>query len=344
MSIQRRARNCLPAARQPLSRDAQRRLFSQYQNGAQTQALAKRFRCSRTGILRLIKTLRAERIAELPLNFVSNYQFSRILGTKAEQSVLGPPPEGERTSQARAPTGVPPYLASLYEIPLLTRSQETHLFRKMNYLKYKACRLRTLLDLSRPKTALMNEIERCHREAMGARNQIIRANLRLVVSIAQRYLNQQDVFFELVSDGNMSLMRAVEKFDFTRGYAFESYAARAVINGYNCTVLTEHRRRECFRTNDGQTVDLAVDGWHAQDAREADQRHAQFATILGSLNWREREIVVRSFGLRRGSKPFTLAEITSETAVTAERIRQIESRALDKLRRRAVVANIEHPV
>ena len=245
----------------------------------------------------------------------------------------------------RPPKGVPAYLGALYEIPLLTRTQEAHLFRKMNYLKYKAARLRKLLDPQRPKQALMDEIEKCHGEAMATRNQIIRANLRLVVSIAKRCLAGRDAFFELVSDGNISLFRAVEKFDFARGYAFGTYAAWAIVNGFARSTLTDYRRRERFRTNHGETVVSAVDRRHGQDAREAEQcqRPAQVAVILESLDRREREIIVRRFGLRRGSQPLTLAEISSELGVTKERIRQLESRALDKLRRRAVAANIECP-
>jgi len=118
-----------------------------------------------------------------------------------------------------------------------------------------------------------------------------------------------------------------------------------VFNGYARTALTNHRRRERFRTNHGETVVLAPDGRHTRDVREVDQlpQRVQIASILGSLDRREREIIVRRFGLRRGSEPLTLAEISSELGVTKERIRQLESRALDKLRRQAVAANIECP-
>ncbi len=61
-------------------------------------------------------------------------------------------------------------------------------------------------------------------EALAVKNQIIRANLRLVVSIAKKHVGRSDNFFELVSDGNMSLIRAVEKFDFARGNKFSTYA------------------------------------------------------------------------------------------------------------------------
>ncbi len=92
-----------------------------------------------------------------------------------------------------------------------------HLFRKMNYLKYQAHQLRRRLDPAARRTADLDEIERLQEEALAVKNQIIRANLRLVVSIAKRHVGPSNNFFELVSDGNMSLIRAVEKFDFSPG-------------------------------------------------------------------------------------------------------------------------------
>ena len=86
------------------------------------------------------------------------------------------------------PAGLPPYLARLYEVPLLTREQEEHLFRKFNYLKYKASQLREQLDPARAKSSLMDRIEELYDEAVPTKNQIVRANLRLVVSIAKRHV------------------------------------------------------------------------------------------------------------------------------------------------------------
>ena len=133
----------------------------------------------------------------------------------------------------------------------------------------------------------------------------------------------QDAFFELVSDGNLSLMRAVEKFDFARGYAFATYAAWAIVNGFARATLTEYRRRERFRTNHGETVLQAADGRHAPEVEEP-RRPALVASIIDGLDPREREIIVRRFGLRHGSNPLTLAEISSEIGVTKERVRQTQ--------------------
>ena len=150
--------------------------------------------------------MRAAQIMELPLDHIGNEQFARLRSRKKEAEILGPLPESDLpTKKPRLPKGLPAYLASLYEVPLLTREQEVHLFRKMNYLKYKASTLRETLDLNQPKSSLMDRIEKLYDESVATKNQIISANLRLVVSIAKRYVGPAGDFFELVSDGNMSL-------------------------------------------------------------------------------------------------------------------------------------------
>ncbi len=99
----------------------------------------------------------------------------------------------------------------------LSREQEAHLFRKMNFLKYRAQAFRDAMDPAKARSAELDRIEQLQEEALAVKNQIIRSNLRLVVSIAKRHVGPSNNFFELVSDGNMSLIRAVEKFDYSTG-------------------------------------------------------------------------------------------------------------------------------
>ena len=120
----------------------------------------------------------------------------------------------------------------------------------MNYLKYKAAKLREQARCRPgPSAALMDQIEELYEEAVATKNQIIRANLRLVVSIAKRHVGPAENFFELVSDGNMSLMRAVEKFDYARGYKFSTYASWAIMKNFARTIPDEHRHQDRFRTS-----------------------------------------------------------------------------------------------
>ena len=194
--------------------------------------MARRFHSTTGRISRILAGQRLKQIQELELDYIPNERFGRTRAAE-ERAILGPPPENRQPAKTvPRPAGLPPYLASMYETPLLTREQEQHLFRKMNYLKHKASELRKRLDDRRPSMAAMDLIEKLAKEATAVKNDIVRANLRLVVSIAKRYASAPDHLFELISDGNMSLIRAAEKFDFARGFRFSTYATWAIMKNF----------------------------------------------------------------------------------------------------------------
>jgi RNA polymerase primary sigma factor/RNA polymerase sigma factor len=233
----------------------------------------------------------------------------------------------------------------LYEVPLLTREQEVYLFRKFNYLKYRASKLREQLELSRPKSSLMDEIERLYDAAVAVKNQIVLANLRLVVSIAKRHVTQTEEFFGLVSDGNMSLIRAAEKFDFSRGNKFSTYASWAIMKNFARTIPHEFKHRDRFRTSSDEMFVGTEDERRGQYEQESAQRlrEMQIDKILSRLDEREQQIIISRFGLGHRAEPRTLKEVGAQMGVTKERIRQIEARALSKLRVAAEEERIELP-
>ena len=317
----------------PMREETKLRIFEQHRKGRSVEALAKQFCHTRTSIRRIVSEMRAKRIFELPLDHVPNETFARV---RSERPILGRMPRSDQPlRKARLPKGLPPYLASLYEFPLLTREQEMHLFRKMNYLKYKAGALVEQLDPDRPKARLMDRIERLHDEAVATKNEIIRANLRLVVSIAKRHVSPTESFFDLVSDGNISLMRAAEKFDFARGNKFSTYASWAIMKNFARTIPEENYRKDRFVTGHEELFDTAADVGNDEQEQEAAAARikASLDSILVKLERRERQIIISRFGLDDSRGPETLEQVGNRLGVTKERIRQIQARAMTKLKK-----------
>jgi RNA polymerase primary sigma factor/RNA polymerase sigma factor len=137
------------------------------------------------------------------------------------------------------------------------------------------------------------------------------------------------------------LIRAVEKFDFSRGNKFSTYASWAIMKNFARSIPDEFKHRDRFRTSSDEAFAVQQDTRSNQMAAELalQQTKSQISKILHHLDQREQEVIIRRFGLDYQQKPLTLKEVGETLGVTKERIRQLETRALTKLRQ---VANREH--
>jgi len=327
-----------PDAGAPLQETDRQRIYQAYRRGVSTHVLAKRFCRTRSSIYRIITEERARALLRERIEYMESPEFHR---PDADEVILNDPvarrvlTSAEDRSQT-PPKGLPIYLKDLYQTPLLTKEEEQSLFRLYNYLKFKAAEARKRLRKTRsPRAADIEEVERLLDEAAKVKNRIVQANLRLVVNIAKRHVGPQTSLFELISDGNMSLIRAVDKFDYIRGFKFSTYASWAIMKNFARSVPKAGKHRERFMTGRDEllemTEDLRFEG--EEPYREPDITVKEsIQRVLDELSPREREIVMRRYGLGDMPGPQTLEEVGRHFGVTKERVRQIEMRALRKLR------------
>lgn len=332
-----------PKALQPLAEPARQQIYRDFKKGIAVDKLSEQYDRTKPSIYRIIQEVRAKKLLDQPIECIFHESFEN---DDADQVILGPVPQAEAShSRMKPPPGLPPYLSSLYTVPLLTREQEAHYFRKMNYLKFRAARLRDQLDVSQARTRDMDIIEKMLEEAVVIKNLLIRSNLRLVVSIAKKHIRPTSNFFEMVSDGNMSLIRAIEKFDYSKGNKFSTYATWAIMKNYARSIPQEHTWQDRFRTGNEEVFMASEDIRGDQFIQELNHKrqHEIIVSILDQLEDREREIIRYRFGLDQGTEPQTLEQVGERFGVTKERIRQLETRALTKLRKIAQEEHLEIP-
>jgi RNA polymerase primary sigma factor len=315
--------------------------------------------------------------------------------------VLDTPPEeaeerrGGRAELARrAVTGdlVRIYLREIGRVPLLTAQDEVELAKSIEAGLFAEETLRGDGQLSGSLCAEMAELAQLGADGIRAKQRLIEANLRLVVSIAKRYIGRGLVFLDLIQEGNLGLIRAVEKFDYTKGYKFSTYATwwirqaitramadqartiripvhmvevinklarvqRQMLQDLGREPTPEELAAELDMTpekvievqkygrepislhtplgedGDSEFGDLIEDSEAIQpgEAVSFTLLQEQLHSVLDTLSEREAGVVSMRFGLTDG-QPKTLDEIGKVYGVTRERIRQIESKTMSKLR------------
>jgi RNA polymerase primary sigma factor len=329
----------------PLDDQAKQAIYGSYRRGISINAIAERFDRTRTSVYRIINEVRAQRLLEGKFDHIANPVFD---DPDQADAILAPMPDQEQYEAARAkarssaPKGLPPELSSLYEVPLLNREQEAHLFRKMNYLKHQADALRQSIDPAKARSTDLDRLEALQDEILEVKEQLVSANMRLVASIVKRHAGPLDNFFELMSDGNLSLLRAVEKFDYSRGNKFSTYASWAIMKNFARSIPDEKHHRDRFMTGHEEIFEAKADMRTNQHEIEAsaERAHVQVNRLLRHLDERERKIIQLRAGLNAEHR-LTLEQVGKELGITKERVRQLEARTMKKLQDLAKVEHIE---
>ncbi|WP_417160624.1 RNA polymerase sigma factor RpoD [Senegalimassilia anaerobia] len=332
-----------------------------------------------------------EGIPEEELKGASDVSLPKVRTKKTRSSVR----KRNEAANVTMLTGDPVrmYLKEIGKVPLLSAAEEIDLAMKIEAGVAAAAELDKAEEEGR-------ELERREKRRLGrveqvgidAKQQLIEANLRLVVSIAKRYVGRGMLFLDLIQEGNLGLIRAVEKFDYTKGFKFSTYATwwirqaitRAIADQARTIRIPVHmvetinklvriqrqllqelgreptpeeigkemglpaeRVREIQKISqepvsletpigeeeDSQLGDFIEDDAAVvpPDAASFSMLQEQLSKVLDGLAERERKVISLRFGLEDGH-PRTLEEVGREFGVTRERIRQIESKTLAKLR------------
>ncbi|TVS20315.1 MAG: sigma-70 family RNA polymerase sigma factor, partial [Planctomycetaceae bacterium] len=276
---------------------------------------------------------RARQLLDSEIDFIGNREFS---DPSAQDSIMDASSGngGQLSGKAKLPKDLPGHLARLCESALLTAEEERSLFRRMNYLKFRANAIRSRLDPADPDGAAIDEIEHFLAQANEVRDRIIQANMRLVISIIKKFVTPKHSFDDLLSDGIVSLMQAVDKFDYDKGFRFSTYAYRAIArNAYRS--ITE-RQKEEGRFDAAVGDDLASvpeqDRASALDEKEWMTLRSAMLEMMDHLDRRERFILRGRFALGAHRKVRTFQCLADKLGVSKERVRQLEQRAIAKMK------------
>lgn len=220
---------------------------------------------------------------------------------------------------------------------LLSAAQERILFLKFNYARFRMREIQIEMDGRRPDLDSAREILRWHAIADGFREQIAETNLALVLAMAKRVRIMDGEFADLVSEGNMALMRSVDKFDCGRGFKFSTYACRAILKAFSRHGMKSTKHRQRFPTDfdpDFEKSDFLEKRRAEQVADSAEEVRHIMNNNHADLSSVERTVILHRFGIGTTpqSPPLTLEQVGQMIGVTKERVRQIQNKALAKLR------------
>jgi len=217
---------------------------------------------------------------------------------------------------------------------VLSAADEVTLFLKYNYARY---RLGKLVEAQSRRIAVARARQMLlwYRRAMIARADLVRANMALVLSMAKRTRIPNVEFSELVSEGNMALLRSVEKFDVARGFKFSTYACRAILKSFNRMATKTGRYKQHFPTEYDPELERSDYDVHKHEIQWDDSLDALREILVrnrANLSDIERTVVMERFALASRGKGRTLAEVGKLVGLTNERVRQIQNLALEKIR------------
>ncbi len=303
-------------------------IYAAYLQGMSMKELMSRYSRSKSTIYRIINQHKSKHFSAVNIEYIDSEDFHN---PESATAILKDSAIPEISVSSIDIENLPGNISRLKDIPILTRDQELSLFRLYNCLKYEAKRI-NLLSKTPADTGGIRKVETYLKRAEKIKNILVCANLRLVVSIARKHTNRGAAFADLVSEGSMALMRAVEGYNYKKGFRFATYASWAITRSFAEVV-----------------PDAAIEQGQDISQIHSDMRHKNIIAaveieeaghnlthiIAQNLDQREQYIIRNHYGLdgsliRRNFK--SMKEIGEDLGISGERVRQLELQALQKLR------------
>lgn len=222
----------------------------------------------------------------------------------------------------------------------LTAGQEKKLFLQLNYARHRIGKILAKFENKPLAESAAQEIIWWQFKVEAIRGEIVKANVPLVLAMAKRTRLGNIDYAELISEGNMALLRSVDKFDCSRGFKFSTYGCRAILKSFSRVAMKVARYRGRFPVEFDPTLERSDFAERQHDGIEIDcldELRGILRENTASLNEVEVRVLQARFALGKvegapGDGPQTLEQVGMLIGVTKERVRQIQNRALSKLR------------
>jgi len=277
--------------------------------------------------------LRLRRIIAEPIEYIDHVLFSKPSALRNAFSECPEVLDATRQWCNASDTSALPSVT-------LSTDNEVRLFLRLNHARLRMIDILKQFVGKRLTAKVAHDLLGWHAQAMAARCEIVQANVPLVLAMAKRTRLGSVDYAELISEGNMALLRSVDKFDCSRGFKFSTYACRAILKSFSRVAMRSSRYRNRFPTEFDPSLEKS--DFLDQQRTEAEVGCVEdlrgiLARNLAELNEVESKVIKARFALcavegLQGDGPRTLEQVGMLIGVTKERVRQIQNRALEKLR------------
>ena len=229
---------------------------------------------------------------------------------------------------------------------VLTKDQERYLFLQYNYVRYRLCTLRDKVGDKPVSEAQARELLEWYRKSEHYRDRIAQFNLALVLAMAKRVRGTDLDFADLISEGNMALLRAIDKFNISKGFKFSTYACRAILKAFSRHGVKHTQYKKMFPTD----FDPALEKSDHQERKSMTHEEDCASEVKRIFNRNDAElsdveqaVIEHRFALNSEGAPLTLEQVGKLVGLTKERVRQIQNKALVKLRQTLEAEYIDGP-